>query len=343
MKIRIQILIISILLLGCKSENLIEKSETITSFPSVQKLNLKKLKRLDDISVDGLQQYNDSVLLIRNSPNTSKFHFSLFNIDKKTRTSNLIETGRGVNQSMAFLSYGIYKNDVWVYDIIKNEFISTKMDSSRSNKQLLTNAPEIFYYNIQPLNNETFLASGDYDSDHWVSIVKTENNEVIKKIAPYPKEISRAQKNSYESFLFLNPSRDKAVLAGRFTDRIQIIDLRNNKSIVIKGPKNYQPKYDVLVRGDGKEISVRNDQTKYAFVKGSTTKNFIYLLYSGNIHDSSNLHYGKEVYIYNWEGQPIKKLSLPHYVLDISVKNDDSIIYAYNPKNKSLEFSKISL
>lgn len=343
MKILKPILILSLLFTGCKSENMIEDSESFNSFPTTQKLNLKVLQKLNDISVDGLMCYNDSTLLIRNTANSSKYHFTTFNIDDKTITSHLIEAGSQSNQSMAFLSYGVLEDEVWVYYIIKNEFISTQLDTANSFNNLLKKAPETFYYNIQPLNEKTFLATGDYDSDYWISIVKKENNEVIKTIAPYPEDISRAQKNSYESFLFLNPSRDKAVLAGRFTDRVQIINLQNSQSIVLKGPENYDPEFDIMVRGDGKKISVRNDKTKYAFVKGSTTNNFIYLLYSGNIHDGPNLHYGKEVYVYNWKGEPIKKIILPHYVLDISITDDDSVLYSYNPSNKSLEFSKLNL
>tara|TARA_R100000935_G_scaffold45914_1_gene69102 strand:- start:8072 stop:9115 length:1044 start_codon:yes stop_codon:yes gene_type:complete len=332
-----------LLILGCKSENIFENSITFESFPKKEKLKPKFLHKMEDIAVDGLLAYNDSTLLIRHKANSSKYHFSTFDINKKLITTNLLEAGSGQNQSMAFLSYGVMDNEVWVFDIVKNELITTRIDTNVTANDLLSRSESNFYYNIQPINDSIYLGSGDYDSDFRFSFVNLRNNEVVKRVARYPKNISRAQKNSYESFLFINPSRDKAVLAGRYTDMVQVLNLENDESVIHKGPEDLTNYYDVMVRGDGKEISVRNDRTRYAFVKGATTNNFIYLLYSGNIHNGSNLYYGKEVFVYDWQGKPIKKLILPDYILDIAISSDDSIIYTYNPKTGSIEFSNLEL
>lgn len=331
------------LILGCKSENMIENDIRFDSFPNTEKLELNILHKLDGIAVDGLLTYNDSTLLIRHKANSSEHHFSTFDVNRKSINLNLLEAGSEPNQSMAFLSYGVMDNHIWVFDIVKNEIITTKIDTNINVDNLLANSVSTFYYNIQPINDSTFLGSGDYDSNYWFSLVNSRNNQVIENYVPYPKNISRAEKNSYESFLFINPSRNKAVLAGRYTDRIHIINLENEKSTIYKGPENFKPYYDVMSRGDGKEISIRNDRTKYAFVKGATTKNYIYLLYSGNIHNGSNLYYGKEVFIYDWKGKPIKRLILPHYILDIAIKSDDSIIYTYDPKRGSIEYARLNL
>ncbi|MDB9755414.1 hypothetical protein OAB20_03895 [Winogradskyella sp.] len=114
------------------------------------------------------------------------------------------------------------------------------MKDDKSNEtDFFGNAISTFYYAIQPLNDDTFLATGDYDSDYRASIIDLKTNNPIKKIDPYPKDMSRGYKMAYESFLYLNPKKDKAVLAGRFTDRVQIIDLNTEKSIVLSGPVNF--------------------------------------------------------------------------------------------------------
>ncbi|MDB9755723.1 TolB-like 6-bladed beta-propeller domain-containing protein, partial [Winogradskyella sp.] len=59
------------------------------------------------------------------------------------------------------------------------------------------------------------------------------------------------------------------------------------------------------------------------------------------LQNEPNFHYGNIIYVYTWDGKPIKKLLLAHYILDFIVLSDDSAIYAYNPSKKSLEFSTL--
>ena len=338
------LLFILVLVLNCKSNNSIsDEGKSFEEFPSSEKLDLSFFKNISEISADGLLNYKDSLLIIRNAANTSNYHFTAFDINKKNKVFDILESGRRDGQSMAFLSYGIYGDKLWVFDIVKNKFIVSQITEAESKYDLPINTISTFYYGIQPLKNETFLGTGDYDSDYRAAIVDTRNNNVIRQIDSYPKNISRGQKMAYESFLFVNPIRDKAVLAARFTDRVQIIDLKTETSTVLNGPANFKPSVDFMTGNDGKEISYSNDKGKYAFVKGKTTDDFIYLLFSGNNQNGPNRHYGKIIYIYSWDGKPEKKLILPDYILDFVISSDNSTIYTCNPNKKIIEFSALNL
>ena len=87
----------------------------------------------------------------------------------------------------------------------------------------------------------------------------------------------------------------------------------------------------------GEDVSARGPQTRYAFVTGATTDQFIYLLYSGNNHQGKYRSYGKYIYKYDWEGNPIERLELPEYTRDFAVTSDDRIIYTYDPKDKVIK------
>ena len=338
------LIVLFIVITNCKSKKSFNEDAIVFStFASNEKLELSVFKEIPDIAVDGLLNYKDSLLIIRNAANTSDYHFTAFDLSKKTSVFDILESGRRDNEAVAFLSYGIYGNKLWVFDIVKNKFITSQITEYESGDDLPTNSISLFYYGIQPLNNTTFLGTGDYDSDYRGAIVDTRTNTVTRQIDSYSKDMSRGYKTAYESFLYLNPNRDKAVLAARFTDRVQIINLKKERSTVLKGPDGFEPDVGFMTTNEGKEISYSNDQSKYAFVKGKTTTNYIYLLYSGNLQNGPNRHYGKTIHIYSWDGKPIKKLMLPDYILDFAISNDDSAIYTYNPNKKTLEFSTLSI
>lgn len=338
------IFIILVLLSSCKSNSsFTEDAITFDKFPSNENLKLKVYKEISNIVVDGILNYKDSLLILRNAPNTSKYHFSVFDINKKNITASLLGSGRKENQSIAFLSYGIYEDKLWVNDIIKNKIITVQIENGITNDSIIDNTMSTFYYGIQLLNHGAYLASGDYDSEDRLTIIDSKTNTPVKSINKYPKGMTRGQKMAYESFLFVNPMRNMAVLAARFNDRIQIIDLKTTKSNVLRGPENFEPSFDIIKGQDNKEIIYSNNESRYGFVKGTMTNNFIYLLYSGNNQEGSNFHYGKMIYVYNWEGKPIKRYVLPHYVLDFTISSDDSVIYTYNPNSSVIEFSKLDL
>ena len=94
---------------------------------------------------------------------------------------------------------------------------------------------------------------------------------------------------------------------------------------------------------DDANISARGNDTRYAFVRGKTTNEYIYLLYSGNNHEGINRSYGRYIYKYDWDGNPIERLELPEYSRDFAVTSDDRIIYTYDPKDKMIKKGKLDL
>lgn len=324
-----------------------EKAIVFNKFPTETKLNETNYFEAENMMVNGLLLYQDSLLMLRNAANNSKWHFSVLNLNTKLFLPSVLESGRKQDQAMAFLSYGVSDQNLWVFDIIKNQILITDLDSIAHGKSKFKQNLDmpVFYYSVQLANNHELIGSGDYDDDYRLTKTNLLTGEKLKQLGSYNTDstnhFTRGQKTAYESFLFLEPSQNKAVLAGRYSDRIQIFDLNNGSDKVIKGPENYEPEVLVLTGGDGKEISTRGQNTRYAFVSGKTTDKYIYLLYSGNNHESQHLHYGKYIYVYDWKGNPVEKITLSDYALDFVVTHDDSKIYTYNPKSKHIKSANL--
>jgi hypothetical protein len=308
-------------------------------FPVEKKLDETQYLKINEISPDGLLLHADSLLFIRNTANTAKHHFSLFNLNKKSFQHYCLPAGRKPGHSLSFMSYGISYGYLWVHDKMKEKVILADLDSIISGGQLGTKEIPIttYYYALQLLNDSNVIASGNYDAPYKIYHVNLATSKIEKQAVPYSQdsaEYPRTKKMAYESFLFLKPTGDKCALACRYADQVEIVDLTTLQSKVIKGPEGYDPAVIVMKGNDGRDLSTRGPDTRYAFVKGKVTNKYIYLLYSGNNHESDHLWYGKYIYVYDWNGNPVKRLELKNYVLDFVVTQDDSRIYTYDPAAK---------
>ena len=321
-----------------------EKAIVFKKFPEEKVATAVDCFTISALKPSGLDLYNDSFLIVRNANNTSNYHFSIFNLHTKQFQLNVLGSGRKKGNSMGFLSYGILGDHLWVNDIIKEKLILTSLDSAlyyKNDSSFTEIAVPTFFYSVRLLAPTELLGSGDYESENRLALLNLSTGVTERKMVPYSQDstlhYTRPEKMAYESFLFLKPSQDKCVLAARYADRIQLFDLNSGTSSIIKGPENYEPDVSPMVGSDGKELSARNAKTRFAFVRGKTTNRFVYLLYSGNNHQSENHEYGKYIYIYDWSGTPVKKIDLPVYIVDFAVTSNDTTIYVCDPKSKSIK------
>ncbi|MDF2191474.1 BF3164 family lipoprotein [Paraflavitalea sp. CAU 1676] len=307
-------------------------------------LSERPLATITEITPDGLALQDDSLLFVR-AKDGSNYHFSVMNLRPTQWTGRHMPTGNGHGQSSAFISYGLHKERLWVYDLFKDKLVVEPLQPQAGSPTAAQEfALPAFYYSLQMINDSMALGSGDYDATHKLALINYRQGSIIRQILPYynPEgNDDRAWKSAYESFLFLKPGADKCVLACRYADQIEIVDLPSGQSKIIKGPENYSPDVTAINQADGKEISARNYKTRYAFVKGKVTDRYIYLLYSGNNHETSHRENGKYLYIFDWNGVPLQKITLQQYALDFAVSSNDKKIYLYHPGNKQLSVADL--
>lgn len=342
-------LFISLFFTSCFSQVSKTVKTNFNAFPVNKKLEGKRLLKINRLHPDNIDLYHDSILCIVDGTGRQSHHFALYNLSQSSFLSPAMAVGSKAGQALSFLSYGIEKQYVWAYDINKEKIIFSGLDNAWNNNHSRKELPVPgFYYSVQLLNDTTLLASGDYYSDHdnyKVSIINLVTGKTVRQLVPYSdnpsKPYTRAQKMAEESFLFVKPTKDKCVLACRYTDRIEIIDLHSGKSTVVQGPEGLSPEMVEMTGSDGQKISTRGADTRYAFVGGEVTNHFIYLLYSGNRDGTIHRFYGKYIYVYDWNGKPLQRLELKNDTKDFAVTGNDSLLYTYNPRSKYISVAKI--
>ena len=343
-KLKYYYIFIVVLSTSCNSQVSNSNSPTFTKFPSEINLKETNFYKFKTGIPKGILLVNDTLIVLRN-PTGSNNHFTVINRNNTSLVKNLLPVGRKDKQALAFLSYGSIDNNIWVYDIIKEKTILIDLYDTLS-KNHINEFKSPFYYSIQLINDSIFIGTGDYDSDFKISKYNIKREKLIEQMSAYKNEnkdtFSREQKMAFESFIFLKPSGEKCVLARRYADEIEIINLKTKTSTKIRGPEGYEPNVMFAVGNDGRKISTRNEETRFSFVKGKTTNEYIYLLYSGNNHLSKHIDYGNCLYVYDWNGNPIKKLNFFDYIVDFAVSTNNQFIYAYHPSSKYITISKHS-
>ncbi|MBA7556081.1 hypothetical protein ES705_48779 [subsurface metagenome] len=126
----------------------------------------------------------------------------------------------------------------------------------------------------------------------------------------------------------------------RYTDVIEIFDVKKKTCKTIKGPEGFDVEFDVR-NFPGYYFMGKNEKTRKAFVSGTVSDNYIYILYSGCLRDEENWSYGQSIYIYDWEGNPVKKIILDRSVYTIGVSEDDSRLYSYDLQTGFLIYANI--
>lgn len=343
--IKITLLLLSFFT-ACNAKQLSIDKDTIvfSKFPKENKLIFQNFRRVEGKPFKF--HLLDTTLIVGND---STYLFYQYSLKNKSLIANFISFGRGKGAVLAPMSTGIYKNRLWVHDISLKKIVELNLSKIEGGTILSAikeyNVPK-FYYSIQLLDSLKGLGSGSMDSKYKLQEIDLKSGNEITEFGNFnnvPNNIPfYSWKHAYESFLYVKPTGNKALLACRYADQVEVFDLVTKKSIIIKGPENYEVEFKPY-KANGRDIMIRTDKTRFAFLNGMATGKYVYLLYSGNKEDSKYPFYGKYIYVYDWNGKPIAKLISPHYLSAFAVSVDDATIYAYDIETGYIVRSKLNL
>jgi hypothetical protein len=295
--------------------------------------------------------YRDSLLLVVNNLNRNPHHVRVFDIGRKKAVNNILPASSRKGGTQAFMSFGMADSLVWVFDVGKNGFIVANIDTvlkSNAGVEYYSEyriTPQVFYYDAMLLNRNEALLSGNYDTDEKLVYINFLDGTRNKQLLSYEQDAnigsSRVNKMSYESFMLLKPDKKKLLLAGRYSDQLELLDLDNGKYKKINGPVGFMPKLVPFENNAGVTEATPGRETLYGFLKGHVTANYFYLLFSGYSFQSFHRFYGNKILVYDWEGNPVKEISLKNDIVDFSVSSDDKTLYTLNAQTKVISSSAL--
>ncbi len=311
---------------------------SFSRFPEEASLQLQTLFRMKEPAARRMFLV-DSSLYIWEERNESGYAFCRYSLNGQKLSGGLIAIGQEYGEVVGAMSAGVFqKNNLWAHDIVLNKLVTATVLKNKAGKDstvLKEYQLPRFFYSTQLAAGNRLLGAGARGTPYKIEGVDLASGKDAGQYGAFDKEPAGVPfdswKHAQEGFLFLQPRGEKIVLASRFSDRIEIFDLATKTSKLIKGPENFDFAFEPFQTGD-LDVSVRIDKTRFAFTNGAVTDRFIYLLYSGRQHETEMPNDNVTVYVYSWDGRPVKKLKLDRPVMSFTVSDDDTIIYAYDRK-----------
>ncbi len=347
------LIIISIIiffLTSCRDKDKIVLNENMTSF--------SKFPKEINVSFKELYEYNkgipkslhtvDSTLIIFNVSHKIESFFYNYSLKSGQLSEGYLKKGRGPSEAIGGFCAGLIGNDLWAYDLtLKKIFITDKTKATTYKNPLFHIIPlKTDFYNIALIDRDHFLVNGKEDSKFKIQEIDS-MGKVIAEFGEFkhiPADMPLgALKDACHSFFFLKPSGGKIAMSYLHTDVLEIYDMKKSfESKAIQGPSGFDLDFEIGKRGKYNYME-KTDETKKAFIAGAVTDKYIYLAYSGISHaKKADWSYAKFVYVYDWDGNPIKKLNLDRRISGLTVSQDDKTMFSYDVDKGFLIEAKIN-
>lgn len=347
LKIIVIIHTISLVLIGCKHKSAIKEDNKFlfSEFPIEDTLSFNNISEYK-AGAAGMMKLVDSTLIIFNVNQGANYFLQNFSIKNRKYSKGYLKNGKGPGEAIGGSGIGIIGDSLWMLDVTLKRILSTAIGNGLSdnpNYPFTQFAVKQDYYMIGFKDYQHYFGVGSEKSLFKIQEVDLSSGNVINEYGKYEKASEemdlRALKAAHECFIHVKPSREKLVLAYRFTDAIEIFDTKTYKSIFIHGPE----RFDAEGESNGSHW-YRTNKTRFAFVSGggTVTNKFIYMLYSGSFTSNRNLRYANCIYVYDWDGNPIRKLVLDKQIEGLVVSEDDKMIYAYDVNSGYIMRSSIN-
>ncbi|SFT95821.1 TolB-like 6-blade propeller-like [Algoriphagus locisalis] len=272
----------------------------------------------------------DSGLFIHDidGKNNKIVHF--LNFQKQELTQGFIGKGNGLYESFSPKSSSLKNGYFMIFDFTMRKVIEKNLITEDFNEIKLPN----YFDKIKILNEEHLIGSGSKESIKKFQVLNRSNGELIDEIGDYikfPENLNPEEIRKYFQFsMDINPNEFLVASAYRWHDCIEIFNIKTRESFSIVGPSKIDNYEALVVNQSGEHIFERTPDVQHCFLGISVSKKYIYGLFSGKKDKEENAFFGKEVFIYDWNGKPDRKIILDREVMTISISPDDKKLYAFD-------------
>lgn len=134
--------------------------------------------------------------------------------------------------------------------------------------------------------------------------------------------------HAYSGTLARHPARPLVAIGTRHADRLEIYHADGRLVRVARGPRNFEPVYEVRVHG-GVPSMASGDNMRFGYVDLAAAGTRLYALYSGHSRAErpGKAFFGTEVHVFDWSGTLQRILPLDHLALALSVSPDERTLY----------------
>lgn len=326
----ITLLLICNLICSCSKKN-----DIGLVFPEEVELTASKLSISKDslALIEGLQS-NDSLLIIWD------FHlgksFTLYNTNTGYCYGRFGNIGQGPTEIPLGCGGYICQNKYKVFNCVVGYIAQYDIDSLCANineypkvlsRKTFTN--DMFFTGIIPVNDSLHFGVGVYESKKQYVLFDNEGQTIDADVLIYNAFDDRFNKTqkilSNQGRLAKAPDSNKYAFILNHSSNIDFIEVIDNKINVIKLLRERDPLYVPMQRETTTAVYPDIDSS-IGYIYVTAGNNFVYALYTDKKETearSSNI-----VYVFDWNGNPVKKYKLAQEAYYITVNERNNQLYA---------------
>ncbi len=163
------------------------------------------------------------------------------------------------------------------------------------------------------------------------ALVRKEDSEPYHSFSEYhfEKELKEraghvAMAMASQGELVLKPDGSKAFFGTYDFIAFDILSIEEDDVFVEKRISYAPPEFEEELGSNSISINYGEKNT-FGFQKAVVTNRYIYTLFSGK-NKKSDSYYSDLVYVFDWKGEPVKKIKLDREVKSLTVAPDDSYL-----------------
>ena len=302
--------------------------------------------------------------LITKYPNSeSIFTLSQLRNDSLIYIGEFLSNGRGPAEMMSpNLFYIASSKQIVIYD-----------NSNRSNKVFYINADSLENIfntkswkkinikhigelsDLYPLEDYTFLGMLRYGNNATNQMFfYIDTNRITGLNILYPEDNSgvtdfNIKYYAYQGTLKKHPYKNRFVYSAERNRYLHIFDYASDSLFSVSTPLSQYPNY--TVNADGRNIHISSSDY-FGSLSIQTTDRHIYLLMNdatyAHIREQKPINghpwnYSNTVYVFDWEGNPIKKYILDHFAESFFIDSQDQYLYGNSDTTNGIELYRYKI
>ncbi len=254
----------------------------------------------------------------------------------------LAKEGRGPKEMLAINNVSFLKNEVLFYDAISRKILHYDYVDDVEHIETLKFKRLYSERNLFLIDENTFVSYGVFgDKMYRYGDLNTGSGGFFLNFPDLPsiqdakqKEYSLARSYAYQGGIVKHLDEPKFVFFSQPAGYVQIVEFKKEAIHEISQFNFTPPEGKVVFKVDAYVWSIdRNSLAR--FLGGASSKEFIYLLYSGKRFGDENCVKCKYILVFDWEGNRIKKIELDNDVYAITVDKESKELFAFTVNDET--------
>lgn len=270
-------------------------------------------------------------------------YIKVINKQNYKQVAQFAKQGNGPNEYInpGILSYDKASGNIWFLDGPKHQCISFSIDKAISQadpmpRKTVTIDPFLAVFSsFHALADDNLIISSNADSTSLYTVISPDGN--IKKTLGegtnkwYDGMNLVSYNMFYNRFSVINESKELAISAYNYFDKVELCNLKNGSVRVLHTTKS-NAEVKPIIGEDG--FNIYNERCTYMYA--AQWDGYVFFSYLGGnfFNAGANYNLPKEIHVFDWELNPIAKMEFPFEIQSFAI--DSKNIYLITNEEKQL-------